>query len=155
MPDELASPLYAIAEHRSIPRGEYLFLLGDHADQLYVVLEGKVEVCFPLSLNGTVKDVAVDTLAVGKAVGLSALVKPYRFTLSARTAEKSLLASFARTELLRVLEAEPRTGCAFLQRLTDVLGRRLLTFQALWARELQRSLASAKPSSGTRERSAG
>lgn len=154
MDDELASPLYAIAQHRSIPKGEYLFLLGDHADQLYVVLEGKVEVCFPLSLNGAVKDVAVQTLEVGKAVGLSALVKPYRFTLSARTAEKSLLACFPRTGLLRVFEDEPRTGCAFLERLTDVLGRRLLTIEALWARELQRSLSSAKPSSAAKERSA-
>lgn len=151
---KLQSPLFSIAHRQSLSKGDYLFLLGEQAERLYVVLEGKVEVCFPLSLGGAVKDVAVDTIEAGQALGLSALVKPYRFILSARAAEKSELAAFGRTELQRVLAADPRIGSAFLGRLADVLGRRLLTIQTLWGRELQRSLSGAHPSSPTPERSA-
>jgi CRP-like cAMP-binding protein len=140
---DLQAKLFAIAHQRSLPKGDYLFMLGDHADRLYVVLTGKVEICFPLALAGAVKDVAVETIDPGGALGLSALVKPYRFTLSARAAEGSTLAAFVRSELLRVLECDSRLGYAFMSRLAELLGRRFLTMQTLWGRELQRSLSAA------------
>lgn len=133
--------LVAIARRQALARGEYLFLLGDHADRLFVLLEGRMEVCCLLTLGGAVKDIAVETIEPGGTLGVSALVRPYRFTLSARAAEKSELASFARKELLDMLDSDPRVGFAFMRRLTEVLGRRFLTMQALWGRELQRSLS--------------
>ena len=139
---EFQPQLSAVAHRQSLHKGEYLFLLGDHADRIYVVLEGAIEVCFPLSLGGAVKDIAVDTIGPGKVVGLSALVKPYRLTLSARAAEKTELAAFVRVELMNVIDSDARIGRAFMGRLAEVLGRRYLTIQALWGRELQRSLAS-------------
>ncbi len=134
--------LAAIAEPQSLARGEYLFLLGDHADRLYTVLAGRMEVCFPLSLGGAVRDVTVETIEPGGALGLSALVKPYRFTLSARAGLDTELASFARDRLVAMLDVDLGLGRAFMGRLTEVLGRRLLTMQALWGRELQRSLSA-------------
>ncbi|GAB4157593.1 MAG: hypothetical protein Fur0037_25470 [Planctomycetota bacterium] len=136
--------LFAIANRQLLPKGDYLFLLGDHADHLYVLVEGKVEICFPLSLGGTVKDIAVETIEPGDTLGVSALVKPYKFTLSARAAERSELASFPRTELLKVIEGNPEIGCVFMRRLTEILGKRFLMMEALWGRELQRSLSAGK-----------
>lgn len=141
---EVQSKLFALAGRRSLAKGEYMFLLGDHADTVNVVLEGRVEICFPLSIQGSVKDVAVESIDVGRAFGLSAMVKPYRFTFSARAAEKTELATFARADLLKLAQEEPRVGCAFMSRLADVLGRRFLTMRTLWAREMQRSISSGK-----------
>jgi CRP/FNR family cyclic AMP-dependent transcriptional regulator len=148
--DTEAAQLLAVARPQQCHKGECLFLLGDHADRLYVVLTGRVELTFPLSFGGAVRDVPVESRTPGSALGWSALVKPHRFTLSARAAETSELAAFLRTDLLRVFEAEPRIGYVVMRHIAEVVGRRLLQVQALWARELQRVVtdslaASAEP----------
>lgn len=134
-----------ISKRRTLPPGEYLFLLGDHADQIYVVLKGKVEVCFPFSFGGRVSDVCVESQAPGSALGWSCFVRPYRFTLSARAAEDTEVAAFPRRDLQEAFEAEPRIGYAVITRIAEMMGHRLLTMQALWARELQRAVAGSWP----------
>ena len=148
--DDEAARLLQVARPRQCRQGDCLFLLGDAADRFYVVVSGRVELTFPLSFGGTVRDIQVESKTPGSALGWSALVKPYRFTLSARAAEASALAAFARQDLLRVFEAEPRIGYVVMRHVAEVVGRRLLQMQALWARELQRAVtdslaASAEP----------
>jgi len=132
--------LTTIARSRSLDAGEYLFLLGDNAEDFYAVVRGSVELRFPLSFRGAIKDVSVETAVAGQILGWSALVKPYRFTLSARATEASEVLAFSRRELLPLFQAEPRIGLAFLTKVAEVVGVRLLTFQALWARGLQQLL---------------
>ena len=141
--DEEAARLLAVARPQQCHKGECLFLLGDHADRLYVVLTGKMELTFPLSFGGVVRDVPVESKTPGSALGWSALVKPHRFTLSARAEETSELAAFLRRDLLRVFEAEPRIGYVVMRHIAEVIGRRLLQVQALWARELQRAVTDS------------
>jgi len=126
-------------------KGDCLFLLGDHADRLYVMLSGRVELTFPMSLGGAVSDVPVEVKTRGDVLGWSALVKPHRFTLSARAVETSELAAFLRSDLVQLFEAQPRIGYVVMRQLAEVVGRRLLQVQALWARELQRAVTSAVP----------
>lgn len=132
--------IMSVAGRTTLHSGEYLFLLGDHAGSLYVLLDGKVQVCFPLSVKGTMKDITVETKKAGDTLGWSAFVKPYRFTLSARAAEASEVATFPRPELTALFEQDFRLGYVFMRRLSELVGRRLLTRQALWTRELQRSI---------------
>lgn len=141
--DTEATRLLSVARTRQCHEGECLFLLGDHADRLYVVLAGKVELTFPLSFGGVVRDVPVELKTPGGALGWSALVKPHRFTLSARAVEASELAAFLRQDLLGVFEAEPRIGYVVMRHVAAVVGRRLLQVQALWARELQRAVTDS------------
>jgi CRP-like cAMP-binding protein len=140
--------LLEAARPQQCRKGECLFMLGDHADRLYVVLSGRIELTFPLSFGKAVRDVPVESKAPGSALGWSALVKPHRFTLSARAVETADLAAFLRQDLVRVFESRPRIGCVVMRHVAEVVGKRLLQVQALWARELQRavtgSLAAAK-----------
>jgi len=110
-----------------------------------VVLSGRLEACFPLSLGGVMKDVAVESKGPGSALGWSALVKPHRFTVSARASEPSEVATFSRQELMQRLDQDPRLGQVFISRIAEVIGRRFLTIRALWGRELQQMLASGMP----------
>lgn len=135
--------LIAVARPQQCHRSECLFLLGDHADRLFVMLSGKVELTFPLSFEGVVRDVPVELKTHGSALGWSALVKPHRFTLSARAVETSELAAFMRHDLLRVFEAEPHIGAVVMRHVAELVGRRLLQVQALWARELQRAVTDS------------
>ena len=137
--DELRS-LEAIAIPKILCAGEYLFLIGDIADRLYVVAKGRVDLCFPISLGGVTKDISVESITPGQTLGWSALVEPYRFTLSARGAEASELVAFTRNDLLRCFDADARVGLLLLSRISKIVGIRLLKMQALWARELQRTL---------------
>ena len=150
--DAEAARLVAIAHSRHCHKGECLFLLGDHADRLYVVLHGKVELTFPLSFGGVVRDMPVESKTPGSTFGWSALVKPHRFALSARAAEPSEVAVFGRQELLHVFAAEPRIGFVVMQRIAELVGRRLVQVQALWARELQRTVTESLASAGEAKR---
>jgi CRP-like cAMP-binding protein len=130
----------AIGRARTLEAGRYLFLLGDNADAAYVVLRGSLDLCLPIALRGTVKDVRVESVGVGQALGWSALVRPYRFTLSARATEPSEVIGFARSDLKELFRSDPGIALSFLTHVSEVVGTRLVTFQALWVRELQRAV---------------
>jgi CRP-like cAMP-binding protein len=130
--------LAEVGSHQVLREGEYLFLLGENAIALHVVTKGNIDLCFPMPLGGTVKDLCVESVGVGKALGWSALVKPYRFTLSARATEPSEVMSFPRRALVELFEHEPRIAQTFFMRISELIGIRLATFQALWVRELRR-----------------
>ena len=138
--EHLVEPFLRIARRRTLQPGQYLFLLGQNADELSVIEKGRIELCSPLSLQGTLTDVTVESLGVGRTVGLSALVRPYRFIVSARAAGTTEVASFPRQDLLDFFHTNAQAGCAIVEKIAEVMGRRMLTFQALWARELQRAV---------------
>jgi CRP-like cAMP-binding protein len=135
------SRIVAIGRPHHFSQGEYLFFLGDSADRLFVIAEGQVDLCFPMAVEKVVKDITIEVAGPGQTLGWSALVKPYRFTLSARAATTSHVVAFARQELLKFFADEPAIGYTVLTRISELVGIRLLQVQALWARELQRSLA--------------
>lgn len=134
--------LSTIGKSRAVGAGEYLFRLGDAAEDFYVVTRGKVALCFPIPLGEVVKDISIESAVAGQPLGWSALVKPYRFTLSARATEPSEVLAFPRSDLLQLFESEPGIAHVLLTRIAELVGIRLLTFQALWVRELQRTLAT-------------
>jgi CRP-like cAMP-binding protein len=127
-----------IAKPRMLFPTEYLFRLGDDANEFFVVVGGAVDLCFPMPVRGEVKDVAIESIHQGGALGWSALVKPYRFTLSARATEVSDVIGLPRRQLFELFGGEPRIGYTFFTRISELIGIRLHTFEALWARELQR-----------------
>ena len=131
----------ALGRPQSFSKDESLFLLGDNADRLYVVITGKVALCIPIQVSDTFKDISVEEAGPGETLGWSALVKPYRFTRSARAAEASEVIAFTRRELLEFFETQPRIGYIVLTRISELVGLRLLKMRALWARTLQRVIS--------------
>jgi CRP/FNR family cyclic AMP-dependent transcriptional regulator len=150
LPATAMERLFALAHPLRCRAGDSLFRLGEEATRLHVALSGRVELTFPLSLGAVTREMPFEVKTGGSLVGWSALVAPYRFTLSARATEDSELAAFPRDEMLRLFEAEPQIGHVVMRHIAEVIGRRLLQMQALWARELQRavtdSLTAAKAS---------
>lgn len=123
---------------RTLVGGEYLFLLGDAAQYVCVIVSGQVDLCFPIQIGGVMRDITIESVGKGRTVGWSALVQPYRFTLSARATETTEFIAFSRQDLLRLFDEDPGVGCILLSRVSELVGARLSSFQALWARELQR-----------------
>lgn len=135
--------LSLLGRQRALLGGEYLFLLGDSAQYVSIIASGRVDLCFPIRIAGVMKDITVESVGAGRTVGWSALVKPYRFTLSARASEPTDLVAFSRQDLLHLFDNDPGTGCVLLSRVSELVGARLSSFQALWARELQRQIETA------------
>ncbi len=143
MEEETLLRVLAITRKKSFETGEHPFLLGQRADDVFVVLSGRVDLRIPISVLGSLRDVTVESKEAGDAIGWSAFVRPHRYRLSARAAEPSELAVLPREGLERLFAADLRAGWRFMQRMAEVISERLLAVQALWARELQRSVSES------------
>ena len=65
------------------PPAAELFHLGDAADSIYLVARGRLRLTLPMQVRNREEDVLVEERSSGQTVGWSALIPPYRFTLTA------------------------------------------------------------------------
>jgi CRP-like cAMP-binding protein len=131
----------AIAQPRRVSEHEYLFRLGERATRLLVIRNGLVELTMPLEMNGQEHDVVVETAGEGETVAWSALIEPYRFTLSGRTGTEVELLAFTRPDLQAALVRDPQAGLQVMTNVARLIGRRLQVVQAMWSRGLQRAVS--------------
>ncbi|MGH9643689.1 MAG: hypothetical protein ACRD3Q_14855, partial [Terriglobales bacterium] len=85
-------------------------------------------------------DILIEEKSAGETVGLSALIPPYRFTLSAVAAQASEIIALPRVELQGHFATWPAIGYKIGANLAVVIGQRLQTVQAMWLREMQRTI---------------
>lgn len=139
-PEQDLNSLREIAQQRDFGDGEMLFSRGDEARVLMVAASGTIQLELPVSILGDSKNIPFETKKRGEVVGWSAFVPPYRFTLSARACGRVSVVAFAQAELTTLFDSEPALGLRVLKNLTSIVGERLHHTQAMWAREVQRSL---------------
>ena len=129
-----------LARPHLVAKGEYLFRLGQLAPTLFIVRSGILELTMPLSMRGGEQEVAVEEARAGDTVAWSALIDPYRFTMSARAGSDVELLGFSPSDLRAALAAQPDIGLRILTNLAQVIARRLQVTQTMWTRELQRAV---------------
>ena len=76
----------------------------------------------------------------GQTVGWSALIPPYRFTLTATAPLETEVIAFSRDVMRDYFAAHPSFGYAVALNLAAVIGQRLQLFQTMWLREMQRAI---------------
>jgi CRP/FNR family cyclic AMP-dependent transcriptional regulator len=118
--------------------GAELFALGSDADQIYVIVRGRVRLTLPMQVRGKEEDVLVEEMGPGQTIGWSALIPPYRFTLKAMASVETEMIALSRDTLQDLFATEPAVGCAVNQNVAAIVGQRLQLFQAMWLREMQR-----------------
>lgn len=133
----------ALAIPRACPGGARLFEAGDEARELYVVCRGQVELTFPLQVLGRPREIRFQVLEQGSTLAWSALVSPHRLTMSARAVGDAEVCAFPRQGLTRLFEADPVIGRVVITRLAQVIAARLVEFQALWVKEMERNVSQA------------
>jgi len=124
-----------------VPTGTSLFRLGDPADRLFVIERGRIRLTLPMQVRGRGEDVFVEERSPGQTVGWSALIPPYRFTLTATAPlfEAEVIA-LPRETLRQYFAANPAAGHKIALNLAVVIGHRLQLFQTMWLREMQRTV---------------
>ncbi len=140
--DEAAAVL-ALGTPVQLDAGAALFRLGDPAESVYLITQGRIALTLPMQLGGRELDVVVQEHGLWETVGWSALIPPHRFTLAANAPLATRLLAFRRTALVDHCAAHPRAGAVVAMNIAALVGRRLQLFQAMWLREMQRTVSQA------------
>jgi CRP/FNR family transcriptional regulator, cyclic AMP receptor protein len=124
----------------AVPSGASLFHLGDSADRLFLIERGRIRLTLPMRVRGREEDVVVEERTPGQTVGWSALIPPHKFTLAAAAPLETQVIALPREELRKYFAANPTVGYKITLNLAVVIGHRLQLFQAMWLREMQRTV---------------
>lgn len=135
-----AAQVLGLGKRSAIAAGQPLVSLGGEADAIYLVASGLVRLMVPLNVQGKTEDVFMEEQGRGEAVGWSALVAPYRFTLNARAAIDSEVIRLERKDLEALFERERSIGFKVMTNLATMVGQRLHKVQAMWVRSIQQAV---------------
>jgi len=135
-----AEEVLALGTRVHLDTGAELFSLGAPADHLYLVDRGRITLTLPMQVQGREQDVQVEERLPGQTVGWSGLIPPYRFTLKATALLQTEVIALSRSALLEHFARNPYVGYAITRNLAAVIGQRLQVFQAMWLREMQRTV---------------
>jgi len=142
---EEADALWALGTQVEFPAGGVVFDLGDPAERIFQVVRGRIELTLPMQVRGSEKDVLVEERLGGETLGWSGLIPPHRFTLKAATPVKTELIALPRDPLLAHFAARPQVAFVVMRNVAMIIGHRLHVFQAMWLREMQRTVEFRYP----------
>lgn len=140
MPEEQADQALSLGTRLTVRSGEVLFALGDKADRIFIITRGQIRLTLPMHVRDKDEDVTVEERSSGQTIGWSALIPPYRFTLKATATVETEVIALSRDDLRRLFETQPEIGYTVTRNLAAVIGQRLQVFQAMWLREMQRTV---------------
>jgi CRP/FNR family cyclic AMP-dependent transcriptional regulator len=132
--------ILALGTRIAVPSGTSLFRLGDPAERLFLIERGQIRLTLPMRVRGREEDVVVEERTAGQTVGWSALIPPHKFTLAGTAPLETEVIALPREELRKYLAANPTLGYKITLNLAIVIGHRLQLFQAMWLREMQRTV---------------
>ena len=138
-PEQMQGAL-ALGVSVSIHGGRELFHLGDTADRIFIIQRGRVRLTLPMQVRGRAEEIFVEETVPGQTVGWSALMPPYRFTLTAAAPVDTQVVALSRDALREYFERFPEVGYVVSTNLAAIIGQRLQLFQAMWLREMQRTI---------------
>jgi CRP-like cAMP-binding protein len=125
--EEQIKKLADIATEESYKAGFQLWKKGDPAKKLYLLEGGKI-VLFMDAYMGTAKpplQVTVDLITKGDAMGWSAVIEPYMYTLGARCIDDSKAIVFDGAKLKELLNKDSTLGYEFMRATAKVIATRL------------------------------
>ncbi len=120
--DGALAHIAAFARKVTYEGGQVIFDRDEDAGKVWMMLSGRIRQGFEVS-PGT--EVWFQSAEPCDLVGFDALIAPHVRTMRAKTSEKTELIEFDAGRLLEYLEANPRFGFVFMERLAQVIQHRL------------------------------
>lgn len=107
--------------------GTTLFNEGDSAEELFIIQEGKValQMTLPKALMPMSRRITVDMVTRDEIVGWSAIVEPYRYTLTAVCVQNVKALAISGNKLRWLLQDNHEIGYEILKELIKVVASRL------------------------------
>jgi CRP-like cAMP-binding protein len=116
---EMIAPLATLERFED---GEYLFREGEEADQLYLILQGRVALEAYSETRGAV---AVEKIETGDALGWSWLIPPHQWRFDARAAGLTRAIAIDGRALRLLCEKNFDLNREMLMRVTQIIAHRL------------------------------
>jgi CRP-like cAMP-binding protein len=116
-----------IATETSYKAGVQIWKKGEPADNLSLLKEGKVLMTMDTYAGPTrpPMQVTVDIITKGDAMGWSAVVEPYIYTLGARCIDDSQVINFNSAKVREVLNSDKSLGLKFMHAIAKIVAARL------------------------------
>ena len=115
--------LTSIAKNIEIPKNQWLFHEGSKGDRVYILQSGAVEML--TRVNGDYELPIRKLRSEGSCFGMSALVEPHEYSLSARSAEDAALLEIKHEDLEKLSTEDSALGCAIMKNLAQHLLEKL------------------------------
>lgn len=128
-----------------VKKGEQIFQAGEHASSLFLVCAGKIELRFKVLYYNATAEIRLDSKAEGEVFGWSAVIPPYKYTLSAYAAEDSNLLQIDQADIQSSCEANAHLGYIFMRNTARVIGERFQIAQEMLVKEIQDGLKHKDP----------
>lgn len=115
----LLTDIAALAQRRSLEPGERLYVVGDVAEDIYVVVSGTIEHALGLGSGARTLN---QVMATGDVFGWAALLKEQPRRLATATAlDKAEVLRIRAEDLTHALEREPATGDVVMSRFATMI----------------------------------
>jgi CRP-like cAMP-binding protein len=119
-----------LTELKQIPDGETLFREKDPANNLYILLKGKVRI--QVQLTSKPETIAITILSQpGQLIGWSGLVPNQHYTAAAICLEDSQMLAIEGTKLMNALEKDCDMGFKIMRKISEVISDRLRNIQQI------------------------
>ena len=122
LPKRTAGALWPLMHDLRLPEGVHIFEQGDPAEQVYVVVDGEIEIVYRPEDGGLIK---VGVIKRGGVFGLSAALGRRVYTSGAQSSRPSQVVWIAREDLKRFCRSDAGAGEQVLQRLAHAIAGRL------------------------------
>jgi len=111
LPDPIAEDLLASSSERVFSRGETIFVQGEDARLIYVVIEGWVKL-YRVASNGS--EAIVNVFTRGHGFGEAAALRQHPYPVSAEAVTDCILLAIPARKLLTMLQYEPEMSMAVI-----------------------------------------
>jgi CRP-like cAMP-binding protein len=115
--------LDALMQEMSVKKGQRLFREGEAAELLYCIKQGAVEML--TAIDDHIELPIAILRSEGGYLGMSSLVPPYIYSLSARSYEDSILTVIKRKRLMEQVKEDPEMGYFIMSNLAKTFLDRL------------------------------
>lgn len=134
--DEQLDAVRPYCEEFVFQRGDKLFMEGEEATHLWLVIEGDVDLRFEMpdretSVDSTISTINVDRKsAVAKTLGWSCFVPPHKMRLSCYCVSRHCkVIKIPSSALRKIFDEYPELGYRFMAYIVKVVGYRFHQFQ--------------------------
>lgn len=121
---EMFEAIAQFSDELKLEKDTYLFEQNDSADEVYLVVDGAVELLIDMDEEGEERE-EVEPVVAGEMAGWSALIEPHVYKLSAVATEDSNVIVIKADQLRDLLKNNPETGYMVMQRVAKTIGERL------------------------------
>lgn len=115
--------LFVLMEEVAVKKGERLFQEGEAAEELYCIKQGAVEML--TSIDDHIELPITILRSERSYFGMSSLVPPYIYSLSARSFEDSILMVIKQSQLMEQTKRDPEMGFIIMSNLAKMFLDRL------------------------------